>query len=99
MVVHHGMKIDLPSAGSVSLEKEDYIAITIDADNRLFLNKEPVEADGLAARVLALRGGESKPVFIDGDQKADLGLAIELLDDLKQAGIKEVSFSCKQETP
>jgi biopolymer transport protein ExbD len=99
MVVHHGMKIDLPSAGSVSLEKEDYIAITIDADNRLFLNKEPVEADGLAARVLALRGGESKPVFIDGDQKADLGLAIELLDDLKQAGIEEVSFSCKQETP
>ena len=99
MVVHHGMKIDLPSAGSVSLEKEDYIAITIDADNRLFLNKEPVEADGLAARVLALRGGESKPVFIDGDQKADLGLAIELLDDLKKAGIEEVSFSCKKETP
>jgi biopolymer transport protein ExbD len=99
MVVHHGMKIDLPSAGSVSLEKEDYIAITIDADNRLFLNKEPVEADGLAARVLALRGGETKPVFIDGDQKADLGLAIGLLDDLKKAGIEEVSFSCKQETP
>jgi biopolymer transport protein ExbD len=99
MVVHHGMKIDLPSAGSVSLEKEDYIAITIDADNRLFLNREPVEADGLAARVLALRGGETKPVFIDGDQKADLGLAIGLLDDLKKAGIEEVSFSCKQETP
>ncbi|RKX46346.1 MAG: biopolymer transporter ExbD [Verrucomicrobia bacterium] len=99
MVVHHGLKVDLPSAGSVSLEKEDYIAITIDADNHLFLNEEPVEADGLAARVLALRGGEAKPVFINGDQKADLGLAIELLDDLKKAGIEEVSFSCTKETP
>jgi len=99
MVVHHGLKVDLPEAGSVSLEQEDYIAITIDADNRLFLNDEPAEIDGLATRVLALRGGEAKPVFINGDRKADLGLAIELLDDLKKAGIEEVSFSCTKETP
>ncbi len=99
MVVHHGLKVDLPSAGSASLEKEDYIAITIDAENHLFLNEEPVEAVGLAARVHALRGSEAKPVFINGDQKADLGLAIELLDDLKKAGIEEVSFSCTKETP
>ena len=99
MVMHHGLKVDLPSAGSVSLEKEDYIAITIDADNRLFLNDEPAEVDGLAERVLALRGSEAKPVFINGDRKADLGLAIELLDDLKKAGIEEVSFSCTKETP
>lgn len=99
MVVHHGLKVDLPSAGSVSLEKEDYIAITIDADNRLFLNDEPTEAAGLAVRVLALREENTKPVFINGDKKADLGLAIELLDDLKQVGIEEVSFSCTKETP
>ncbi len=99
MVVHHGLKVDLPSAGSASLEKEDYIAITIDAENNLFLNEEPVETSGVAARVLALRGDEAKPVFINGDQKADLGLAIELLDDLKKAGIEEVSFSCTKETP
>jgi biopolymer transport protein ExbD len=99
MVVHHGLKVDLPGVGSASLEQSDYIAITIDADNRLFLNEEPTPVDGLAARVLALRGGETKPVFINGDQKADLGLAIELLDDLKKAGIEEVSFSCTKETP
>jgi len=99
MVVHHGLKVDLPSVGSSSLEQSDYVSITIDADNNLFLNEEPVEAEGLAARVLALRDGETKPVFINGDQKADLGLAIELLDDLKKAGIEEVSFSCTKETP
>lgn len=99
MVVHHGLKIDLPVAGSVSLEKEDYIAITIDAENRLFLNQEPVEAEGLAARVLALRGSGTQPVFIDGDRKADLGRAIQLLDSLKKAGIEEVSFSCSKESP
>ena len=96
-VVHRGLKVELPVAGSSSLEQEDYIAITIDADNQLFLNKEPVAAQGLAERVLTLRRSENMPVFIDGDQKADLGLAIELLDNLKQAGIEEVSFSCTKE--
>ena len=95
MVVHHGLKVDLPGAGTSTLEKDDYIAITIDAENHLFLNDEPVEADGLAARIKGL----GKPVFINGDRQADLGLAIELLDDLKQAGIEKVSFSCKPENP
>ena len=99
MVVHHGIKVDLPSAGTASMEQDDYISISIDTENGLFLNKEPVESEGLAERVQALRGHSNKPVFIDGDAKADLGFAIELLDDLKKAGIEEISFSCKKETP
>ena len=99
MVVHRGLRVDLPETGTAVMEKNDYISITIDADNVLYLNSEPVNAEGLAQRVLELRNDSNKPVYIDGDQKADLGLAIELLDDLKKAGIEEVSFSCKQETP
>ena len=99
MVVHRGIKVELPSAGTSSLEQSDYISITIDAENTLYLNKEPCEQKALIERILSLRGSQDKPVFIEGDQKADLGLAIELLDDLKQAGIKEVSFSCKLENP
>ena len=99
MVVHRGLKVDLPATGTAVMDKMDYISITIDADNGLYLNSESVEAEGLALRVLQLSKDSNKPVYIDGDQKADLGLAIELLDDLKEAGIEEVSFSCKQEAP
>jgi biopolymer transport protein ExbD len=99
MVVHHGIKVELPSAGTASMEQDEYISISIDADNQLFLNQEPINPETLAARVVALRSTSSKPVFISGDSKADLGRAIELLDDLKQAGIEEISFSCKKETP
>lgn len=99
MAVHHGIKVDLPSAGTASLEQNDYISLSIDAENQIFLNQQPADAASVAQQVLALRGDSDQPVFIDGDSKADLGLAIELLDDLKKAGIEEVSFSCKKETP
>jgi biopolymer transport protein ExbD len=98
MVVHRGLKVDLPSTGTAVPEHDDYIAITLDADNNLFLNREPVSAQELAQRVLQLRGDSAKPVSIEGDRQADLGQAIELLDDLKQAGIEEVTFSCNRES-
>lgn len=99
MVVHHGLKIELPSAGTAALEKNDYIDITIDAGNQLYLNSRPVELANLSDRVLELRAIDAKPVFINGDQTADLGLAINLLDMLKKSGIEEVSFSCKTPAP
>ncbi len=90
--------LDLAGEGVVG-EQSDYIDITIDAENHLYLNSRPVGMDDLPGRVLELRGGEMKPVFINGDQSAELGLAIELLDLLKKSGIEEVSFSCKTSTP
>jgi biopolymer transport protein ExbD len=99
MVVHHGLKVELPAAATASLDRNDYVAITIDRENGLFLNTRPVTADQLIEHIRILRNEQEKPVFIDGDSQADLGLAIELLDRLKNAGINEVSFSCKKENP
>jgi len=99
MVVHHGLKVSLPSAVTAVQDRNDYIAITIDANNHIYLNDSPIELGDVARDVLRLRGGETKPVFIDGDQSADLGLAVQLLDTLKNSGIEEVSFSCKKPTP
>ena len=95
MVVRHGMKVELPRSGSTVQERNQTITLTISAENALFLNGKPIDLKEVAAAVLA----QNKPVFIQGDRTADLGFALELLDLLKQAGIKEVSFSCTPKTP
>ena len=99
MVVHHGLKVDLPSAGSAAPDRNSYIAITLDAENRIYLGELPVSLDEVAQQVLQLQADTPKPVFINGDEAADLGLAIALLDRLKQSGIEEVSFSCEPSQP
>jgi biopolymer transport protein ExbD len=99
MVVHHGLKVELPSAGTATLDRNECIEITIDNANTIFLGRNPVGLDELPSRILALQGTNEKPVFIDGDEAADLGLAIRLLDRLKHAGIEKVSFSCKPRDP
>ena len=99
MVTHHGLKVDLPSAGSAVVNTDDHITITIDAENRLFLNGDLTAFDQLPEKVLALSADQTKLIFIDGDRSADLGRALELLDLLRSAGIKEISFSCKTSNP
>lgn len=99
MVMHRGLKVDLPTAGTTQLDRSDYIALTIDAQNNLYINGEPAAFSEAGGRVLALRAGGDKPVFIEGDRRAELGPAVALLDDLRRLGIEEVSFSCRQATP
>jgi biopolymer transport protein ExbD len=98
MVVHRGLRVELPSASTAEADKNEYISITIAKDNSIFVRKQPVELSGLIEKVMEhadKKNGIS--VFISGDRRADIGTAIRVLDLLKIAGIKEVSFECTEE--
>jgi biopolymer transport protein ExbD len=100
MVVHHGLKVDLPKAGISQLDTRDYLNITLTADNRiLFDGTETTQANllPLVTSELEARGAET-PVYIEGDRAADLGIAIEILDLLRNTGIEKVSFTCKPDS-
>ena len=100
MVVHRGISVALPAASTAQTDKRDYISITIAEDNTIYFDKQKVEAAVLPGRVKAamLEKGEA-PVFVSGDERADLGVAIEVLDLLRQSGIKEVSFESTRKLP
>ncbi len=98
MVVHRGLRVELPEASTAQLDRKDYVSITIARDNTLFVEDEPVDLDGLVGRVVGRSGQPSDfPVFINGDRGSDLGTAIRVLDVLRRAGITEISFECREE--
>ena len=92
MAVHHGLKVDLPTAIG-TLEKGERVVVTIDAQDALQLNGRPLSQDDLVEevrRLVTLR--KETPVLISGDRKASLGMGIELLSRLKAAGVEKASF-------
>ena len=100
MVVHHGLKVDLPKAGKSQLDTRDYLNITITADNRILFGETVTTLEALLPLVtteLESKGSET-PIFIEGDRQADLGMAIEILDHLQKSGIEKVSFTCKKDS-
>ncbi len=98
MVVHHGLKVDLPKAGHAQLDPGNYLGITLTADNRILLGETETTKEELVPQVVARlkEMGAETPLFIEGDRAADLGLAVEILDLLQRAGIEKVSFSCQK---
>ena len=91
MVIHRGFKVDLPQATTAEIDKEDYVSITVDKENRILLNKEEVLLDNLSEEIRT-KVEKGVKIFINGDKEADLGVVINVLDTLRKDEIKEVYF-------
>lgn len=97
MVKHKGIAVNLPAAATGSLQNEtDYAVITVEKEGGLFFNKEPLKLHELPVRLRSLLEQQVEPkVFINGDEKAYLGQAIMVLDEVRRAGITRVAIETK----
>jgi biopolymer transport protein ExbD len=97
MVKNNGIKVNLPAAATgAPQEHQDDTTITVTKAGGLFFNKAPLELQELPARLAELKAAQSDPkVFINGDEKAFFGSAVEVLDDLRQVGITKVAIDTK----
>ena len=95
MTVHKGVKVDLPNAAGAD-EKGERIVLTIGADDSLQLNGEPTTRAAVVAKVKDLSAVDMRlPVLISGDRQSSFGTGIEILSELKAAGVEKVSFQVR----
>jgi biopolymer transport protein ExbD len=97
MVKNQGISVNLPiAATSATQDRKDYTAISVNEKGDYFFNKEPITLEQLTARLVALKTGDPDPrVFINGDQKAEFGKAIAVLDEVRKLGISKVAIETK----
>ena len=100
MVKNQGIPVRLPAAATGQPEeRKDAATITVSATGQLYLDKEELLLDALAAKLAALKSANAElKIFINGDEDARLGLAIEVLDTTRQLGISKVAFETKKKT-
>lgn len=97
MAVHKGLKVDLPRTGG-AMEKGERIVVTIKADDSMQLNGMDMSRSEIVSRVRELNAVKMNlPVLISGDRKSSLGAGIELLGELKAAGVEKASFQVSGE--
>jgi biopolymer transport protein ExbD len=94
MIKNESVPVSLPSA-HFSKPSSDHapIGVTVTKDGKLFWNKEETTLEALPAKLKALADSDAEAkVFIHGDKKADFGLVISVLDDIRNAGIKHTAI-------
>ena len=92
MTVHRGVKVDLPNAAGAE-EKGERAVVTILPDDSLQFNGVPCTRGQVVEKISALSvAGVETSVIVSGDRSSSLGAGIELLAELKSAGVEKISF-------
>ena len=87
--------VDLPSASAApSAPAEDTtVVLQVSEAGSAYWNREPVAFADIPRRLLEYRASTTTPrVLISGDDKASYGDAIRALDEVRKAGIAQVSI-------
>jgi biopolymer transport protein ExbD len=94
LIQNHGIPVRLPGASSaLPQQRQEETDLTVTKNNDLFWNKEAISFDALPARLESLKQAQSDPrIFINGDEKANFGKAVEVLDAVRNAGITSVAI-------
>ena len=93
MVRNNGLPVALPAARTaVPIEDSAYVTLTLRKDGAVFLDKQSVAPVELPARLEALKAKGDPRILIAGDEEAQLGQAIRLMDECRRLGIAKVTF-------
>lgn len=101
MVKNRGIAVHLPAASTgTPQERLIYATISVAQDRSLYLDKQPVSLDDLGPRLSLLKSQDTRlRVVIHGDERASFGHAIQVLDEVRRAGISDVSIQTRPPAP
>jgi biopolymer transport protein ExbD len=96
MTVNRGLPVNLPTAATSQKEGGDNIDLTLTQDGKLFLNREPIALQELGQRVKAALAADAKlTVVINADGQSRHSSVIEILDELRGAGVSRLAIAVK----
>ncbi len=93
MIRNEGIAVRLPSAESGTQEERNTaVTVSITEAGEIYVDKDKVALPELRDRLRAAKEAEpGLAVFINGDKRADFGIAVGVFDQVRMLGIAKVS--------
>jgi biopolymer transport protein TolR len=87
--------IQMPDA-----DKEDALLVAITRDNKVFFGNDQVSPENLTDKVKTrLENKTDKRVFIKSDARAKYGTVVQVVDNVRSAGVDQVGLLTEQRKP
>ena len=88
-----GVQVDLPKADADNVEVNDFIQISINGHNEIFIDQERTNQVDFKRRFKEVFANRTKvPVFVNADKKVPYGLVIRVIADIQSAGVVKLGF-------
>jgi biopolymer transport protein TolR len=92
-MLYRGMDVKLPTSTSNTIQPEERIVLTVERDQKLFMDKDQVGLAQLEGRLRAAKQRNTEvSVFLRADRDVPYGTVIQVMDGVKKAGIEKLGM-------
>jgi biopolymer transport protein ExbD len=103
-MLQKGVSVDMAKAHNPrpmpSAEKTDAVELAVTRDGKVFLNAGPVQMDDITSKVKDLIANKlDKTVFVKSDARAKYGDVVEVIDNVRAAGVEQLGLLTEEVKP
>jgi len=92
-MLYRGLDIQLPKSETNTIKPEKRVVLTIERDQRIYLDKDQVPLARLQPRLDDLRRKSPEmSVFLRADRDVPYGTVVQVMDSVKKAGIDKLGM-------
>lgn len=93
-VKESGIEVNRPTAQTAERREQGHILIAIAPNGEIWIDKRPVDIRSVRAVIEHLRAeNPESSVIVQGDRKAQIGLLVDVMDQVRKGGISNVSIA------
>jgi len=97
-VKESGIEVNRPGAQTAEQRDRGNILIGISPNGEIWIDKRPVDIRAVRAVVERLLAENPEGgIIIQGDREAQVGLLVKVMDQVRKAGVENVSIAASQE--
>lgn len=88
-----GVQVDLPKTESENVEVNDYVQVSVNKRNEIYIDQELVPLANFRHRFREVFAGRIEiPVFVSGDRQVPYGLVVRVISEIQNAGAVKLGF-------
>ena len=100
-MLQHGVPVDMAKVNNPAqmpdADKEDALLVAVNRDGKVFFGTDPIAVDQLTDKIKdRLVNRTDKRVFIKADQRAKYGSVVEVVDNVRAAGVDQLGLLTDQ---
>ncbi len=92
-MLYRGMDIKLPTSQTNSITPDERVVLTIERDQKLFLDKNQVSGRQLELELRAKKDRNANvAVYLRADRDVPYGTVVQVMDSVKRAGVERLGI-------
>ncbi|GIS26775.1 MAG: biopolymer transporter ExbD [Pseudomonadota bacterium] len=93
-----GIEVNRPNAETAERDQKGNILVAISENNEIFIDRRKVDLRAIRPNIIRLKAENPEgSVIIQADKASQTGLLVEAMDQIRLAGVQEISIAAEND--